>query len=79
MTKIVSKDIGMPASGEFRPYRKTTVTAIAGPYDPPVIVHTQEGRVYTQDPCYIALDVEGHPYPIKESVFKATYAEVDNE
>ncbi len=72
-TKIVTKD-SLPASGEFKSYRKIANTLIAGPYDPPVEVHTQEGRVLeSNEITYIAVDVEGYPYPIKRSVFEKSY------
>lgn len=62
----------------MRAYRKTALTLVSGPYQPPVEVDTQEGNELISDsPAYIAVDSEGWPYPIKASVFHATYEPAD--
>lgn len=78
--KIVSIGAGMPASGEFKEYIKIGTTRIAGPYPPPVKVHTVTGPHYVNDQeCYIGVDSEGFPYPIDAAVMAASYREDGGE
>lgn len=64
----------LPAEDKFRPARKTAVTRFFGPLDPPVKVQTREGEYLASDePCYLALDEDGFPYPVAASVFDKSY------
>jgi hypothetical protein len=64
----------LPPDGEFKSYRKTALTRMAGPYEPPVTVQTREGEYLSSDePCFIALDADGWPYPVAQSVLEKTY------
>lgn len=66
----------LPPEGDFRRYRKTALTRMAGPYDPPVEVVTREGEVLRGDgPTYLALDANGDPYPVAADIVDATYEE----
>jgi hypothetical protein len=71
-----SKD-NLPADEEFREYRKTTTTRMAGPYNPPFVVQTREGQYLTaEEPSFLALDADGFPYPVALSVVEKTYEEI---
>ncbi len=70
---LVSKD-SLPPADTFRDYRKTTVTSIAGPFEPPVEIATVQGTITVTEPTFIGLDSEGHPYPVVPDVLAATYA-----
>lgn len=70
---LVTKD-SLPADEMFRDYRKTTVTRIAGPFEPPLEIETIEGPIVVDEPVFIGVDSEGHPYPIAPEVLEATYA-----
>lgn len=68
----------LPAPSEFRLYRKVVLTRMAGPFDPPVIVETEEGDVVSlHQPAYLALDPEDNPYLVKASVAKGSYERAD--
>lgn len=67
----------LPEPSRFRHYRKTALTRLAGPYDPPVQVVTREGEyLQSSEPCFIALDADGWPYPVAASVVERTYEPV---
>lgn len=66
----------LPPDDMFQEYRKTALTRLAGPYSPPVEVQTREGKYLTsEEPCFIALDADGWPYPVAASVVEKTYEE----
>lgn len=70
---LVTKD-SLPADEMFSDYRKTTVTRIAGPFEPPLEIETSEGPIVVDEPVFIGVDSKGHPYPIAPEVLEATYA-----
>jgi hypothetical protein len=60
---------------DLRPYRKTTTTLMARvDCGDGAIVHTSEGPINMTGLCWIAIDEEGHPYPISVDIQAATYA-----
>jgi hypothetical protein len=62
----------LPETGEFRLYRKATLTQ-AVRIDGPFVVETQEGWLICQD-GWLALDSRGWPYPIDATEFERIYA-----
>ena len=54
--------------GLYEKRRTTPAARIEGPF----LVETREGVLKCQD-GYLALDTEGHPYPIAAEEFKKTY------
>lgn len=63
---------------DFRPYRRTGTTRVAGPLDESFTLDTRHGLATGQAGDYVALDAEGDPYPIKASVMAATYTQLDD-
>ena len=73
----VSKDNLESLGLEFKPYQKQGLTMMAGPFEPPVNVETVTGWHLVDDqPCYVALDADGYPYPIAQSIFEASFVPV---
>src|SRR5665213_2987201 len=63
--------------GDFGRFRKTTLTEISLFTVPPgTTFRTPEGLHAEDEECRIAFDSQGGVYPIRESVFQATYAPV---
>jgi hypothetical protein len=63
------------ALGEFAEFRKTATTRISTFTVPPGTAFvTPEGLRAEDEECRIAFDVQGGVYPIRDSVFKASYA-----
>lgn len=60
--------------GAFSEYRKTAITRISDHTFPPGTVYeTPEGLRAEDEPTRCAVDVQGGVYPIRESVFQASY------
>lgn len=60
----------------FGDFRKKTLTQISHTTVPPgTAFETPEGLKAEDEPCRIAFDAQGGVYPIRESVFQATYEE----
>jgi hypothetical protein len=59
----------------FSLYRKTALTSISDAVFPPgTVFSTPEGLLAEDEPVRAAMDVQGGVYPIRESVFRASYA-----
>ena len=66
--------------GPFVPHRKKGLTLISLETVPPgTAFMTPEGLNADDEPCHIAYDVNGGVYPIRHSVYEATYVRVDQE
>lgn len=75
MSDTVTSD-NAAALGEFGPFRKTATTRISLFTVPPgTSFQTPEGLRAEDEECRIAFDVQGGVYPIRESVFRASYVE----
>lgn len=62
----------------FAEFRKQGTTRIStSTVAPGVSFETPEGLKAEDEPCRIAFDSQGGVYPIRESVFKETYAPAD--
>jgi uncharacterized membrane protein len=60
--------------GSFGEYRKATLTRISDAVYPPGVVYaTPEGLRAEDEATRCAVDVQGGIYPIRVSVFEATY------
>lgn len=60
--------------GEYKVYKKVpviTAIQVSGPF----YVETKEGVLYCED-GYLALDIQGNPYPIDREIFESTYESV---
>lgn len=63
--------------GEYAEHRKIALTRISLFTVPPgTTFMTSEGLTSENEPCRIAFDVAGNVYPIRESVFQASYERV---
>jgi hypothetical protein len=63
------------AESAFSLYRKKTLTSISDrTYPPGTVYETPEGLRAEDEETRCAFDAQGHIYPIRESVFRATYA-----
>jgi hypothetical protein len=59
---------------DFGLHRKTTLTRISTTTVPPgTPFQTPEGRVAEDEKARVAFDAQGGVYPIRESIFRATY------
>lgn len=60
--------------GEFGQYRKTALAKVSNFTVPPgTPFETPEGLKAEDEECRVAFDSQGGVYPIRESVFQATY------
>ena len=77
MSDPVTRD-NVAALGTFSWHRKTAHTVISDftvpPYTP---FQTPEGLRAEDEECRVAFDVQGGVYPIRESVYRASYAKVE--
>lgn len=72
-----SKD-NLPPVDDFQGYRKKTLTLMAGPYPPPVTIVSREGQQFFSDePHFVAIDPDGYPYAVAQSVVERTYELVE--
>lgn len=62
----------LPA-GEWATYRRRILEVSAVRIPHPFTVQTREGTIGCDD-GWLALDINGDPYPIADDVFRATYA-----
>ena len=61
--------------GQFARHQKKTTTIISDFTVPPgTPFETPEGLKAEDEPCRIAFDIQGGVYPIRESVYRATYS-----
>lgn len=68
------------ARGQFSQYRKTATSTISDftvPAGTPF--ETPEGLKAEDEECRVAFDVQGGVYPIRESVFRATYERAEDD
>lgn len=64
--------------GQFGLFRKTALTKISLFTVPPgTVFQTPEGLRAEDERCYVAFDVQGGIYPIRASVFQASYEPVE--
>lgn len=66
----------IPEEG-WKKYRKITLTK-AIKINEPFMVKTLEGDMFCTD-GYLAMDVQGNPYPIETKVFNDSYVEVKED
>lgn len=65
------------ANRGFAPYRKRVLTFISTTTVPAgTVFQTPEGLKAEDEECRIAFDIQGGIYPIRESVFLASYEEL---
>lgn len=60
-------------------FRKKPVTITARRADRPENIHTLEGTMKVTPGDWIVTGVEGERYPVKDSIFRATYTAEDEE
>lgn len=67
-----------PPSGSYGPHRKKVATRISHFTVPPgTPFDTPEGLVAEDEECRVAFDSQGGVYPIRESVYRASYEPCD--
>ena len=57
----------------FKPYRKKPTNVFAAQLSQRITIPTSEGNISGNSGDWLLFDVEGNPYPCKDSVFKKTY------
>lgn len=74
MKPITPTDLPPGKYADFHKVAVTRISCFTVPAGTPF--HTPEGLRAEEEQCRIALDVQGGVYPIRESVFQASYEPV---